>query len=68
MDLKSAQFWSRRLAAHCPPGTPAIRLMEVCGTHTHAIARHNLRELLPGGIQIWPQGDAQIRVEGAQDT
>ena len=65
MDLKSAQFWSRHLAAHCPPGTPAIRLMEVCGTHTHAIARHNLRELLPGNVELISGPGCPVCVSGA---
>src|SRR3990172_4909004 len=29
-----------------------VRLMEVCGTHTVAIFRHGLRDLLPEGIQL----------------
>jgi len=32
-------------------GRPAT-LMEVCGTHTHAIARAGLRRLLPGGVRL----------------
>lgn len=33
------------------PGRP-VRLMEVCGTHTMAIARSGLRQLLPPEIQL----------------
>ena len=29
-----------------------VRLMEVCGTHTHAIARAGLKSLLPGGVEL----------------
>ncbi|MCX7590276.1 MAG: hydrogenase formation protein HypD, partial [Kiritimatiellae bacterium] len=29
-----------------------IRIMEVCGTHTMAVARHGLRHLLPGSIEL----------------
>lgn len=29
-----------------------IRLMEVCGTHTHAIARAGLKSLLPEGVEM----------------
>jgi hydrogenase expression/formation protein HypD len=29
-----------------------VRLMEVCGTHTVAIFRHGIRDLLPEGIQL----------------
>lgn len=31
---------------------PPIRLMEVCGTHTHEIFRHGLRQLLPENIEL----------------
>ena len=31
---------------------PPARLMEVCGTHTMAIARYGLRSLLPAGIEL----------------
>lgn len=33
-------------------GTRRITLMEVCGTHTMAIARHGIRDLLPSGVQL----------------
>lgn len=33
---------------HIPPTT----VMEVCGTHTNAIARYGLRELLPPGMRL----------------
>ena len=29
-----------------------VRLMEVCGTHTHAIARAGIRSLLPEGVEL----------------
>ena len=29
-----------------------IRLMEICGTHTHAIARAGLKQLLPEGVKL----------------
>ena len=29
-----------------------IRLMEVCGTHTVAIFRHGIREVLPSSIRL----------------
>jgi hydrogenase expression/formation protein HypD len=32
--------------------TPKIKLMEVCGTHTMAIAQAGLRELLPSSIEL----------------
>ncbi len=38
----------RLRAMDAPPAT----LMEVCGTHTVAIARHGLREALPKGVRL----------------
>jgi hydrogenase expression/formation protein HypD len=32
--------------------TPVLSFMEVCGTHTMAIARHGLRKLLPPGVRL----------------
>ena len=29
-----------------------IRVMEVCGTHTHAIFEHGIRNMLPDNIQL----------------
>ncbi|MCR4694634.1 MAG: hydrogenase formation protein HypD [Pseudobutyrivibrio sp.] len=31
---------------------PKIRLMEVCGSHTHAIAKHGIRDLLSANIEL----------------
>ncbi|GAF67750.1 unnamed protein product, partial [marine sediment metagenome] len=31
---------------------PRIKLMEVCGTHTMAIARAGIRRLLPNSIEL----------------
>lgn len=36
---------------HALIGKP-LRLMEVCGTHTHAIARAGIRQLLPEGLRL----------------
>lgn len=30
----------------------SVRLMEVCGTHTVAIFRHGIRNVLPDGIRL----------------
>jgi hydrogenase expression/formation protein HypD len=37
------------LRAEAPPG---LTFMEVCGTHTMAIARYGLRQLLPDGVRL----------------
>jgi hydrogenase expression/formation protein HypD len=45
---------ARRLAAEITtlvePGRP-VRIMEVCGGHTHAIAKHGLEDLLPPEVE-----------------
>ena len=33
-------------------GEPVIRLMEVCGTHTMAIAKAGIRQMLPAGVRL----------------
>ena len=33
-------------------GGKPTRLMEVCGTHTHQIARFGIKSLLPNGAQL----------------
>ncbi len=40
---------ARQIAA-CNP--PAFTIMEVCGTHSHAIARYGLKQLLPENIRL----------------
>ena len=62
MDRHSAHFWRRRLAVYS--GTP-VRLMEVCGTHTHAIARHHLREILPENVSLISGPGCPVCVSGA---
>ncbi len=43
----------RRLAADLrAEARPDLTFMEVCGTHTMAIARYGLRELLPDGMRL----------------
>ena len=31
---------------------PKIRIMEVCGTHTHEIFRYGIRQLLPPAVDL----------------
>ncbi|MFN3077758.1 MAG: hydrogenase formation protein HypD [Alphaproteobacteria bacterium] len=53
-DPHAAQFLSRELhdlAERLPDGR-AMRIMEVCGTHTMAIARTGLRRLLPANVSL----------------
>jgi hydrogenase expression/formation protein HypD len=44
-----------------------VRLMEVCGTHTVAIFRHGIRELLPGSIQLLSGPGCPVCVTAAAD-
>ena len=37
---------------HCSDGSGQIRLMEICGTHTMAIARSGIRSVLPASVRL----------------
>lgn len=50
-DPQLAKSLLNALQSRSLPRTP-IRLMEICGTHTVAIFRSGLRQLLPSGIQL----------------
>jgi hydrogenase expression/formation protein HypD len=44
---------ARRVAAEIAAlATEPVRIMEVCGGHTHAIARHGLEDLLPPEVEF----------------
>jgi len=64
MDLQSANFWRSSLAAAADACTPAIRIMEVCGTHTNAIAQHHLRKLLPENVKLISGPGCPVCVSG----
>ena len=64
MDLQSTNFWRTALAKAAATCAPAIRIMEVCGTHTHAIAKHNLRALLPANVRLISGPGCPICVSG----
>lgn len=54
-DPDAARFLRRKIDAAAERLARAgrtARLMEVCGTHTMAIARHGLRDLLPGNVVL----------------
>ena len=34
------------------PDVPAMTLMEICGSHTMAIARHGIRQCLPPQVKL----------------
>ena len=39
-------------ARRLPAGRPPVHIMEVCGSHTMAIGRYGIRDLLPGGLDL----------------
>ena len=50
-DSRVVHSLLQRIAAEVSPDR-SYRLMEFCGGHTHAIARHALEELLPSQVQF----------------
>ena len=51
-DFRRPQGLERLVAAIGDPTLPPMRLMEVCGTHTMALARTGVRQLLPPQVQL----------------
>jgi hydrogenase expression/formation protein HypD len=45
-----------------------LRLMEVCGTHTVAIFRHGIRDLLPGGLMLLSGPGCPVCVTSIKDV
>jgi len=50
-DAAIARGLSKKIFAEVQPGQD-YRFMEFCGSHTHAIFRHGLQDLLPPSIQL----------------
>ena len=48
-------------------GLPQMTIMEVCGTHTHAIRRHGIRQLLPGNIRLVSGPGCPVCVTAEED-
>ena len=46
-----ARRLSREIGAQVEPGRE-VRIMEVCGGHTHAISKHGLEDLVPDEIDF----------------
>lgn len=44
-----------------------VKLMEVCGSHSHTIARYGIRELLPGTIDLVPGPGCPVCVAPQED-
>ena len=51
-DFRRPQGLEQLVAAIQDPHLPPMRLMEVCGTHTMALARTGVRQLLPPQVQL----------------
>ena len=51
-DFRRPQGVERLVQAIGSPDLPPMRLMEVCGTHTMALARTGVRQLLPPQVQL----------------
>jgi hydrogenase expression/formation protein HypD len=49
-DAELARRLAREIASLVEPGLP-VRIMEVCGGHTHAIAKNGLEALLPSEVE-----------------
>ncbi len=44
-----------------------VRLMEVCGTHTQAVARHGIKELLPKNVKLTTGPGCPVCVTAQED-
>ncbi len=61
-DLVSGLAFERERVVNRP-----ISLMEVCGTHTMAVARHGLRDLFPAGLRLVSGPGCPVCVTSAGD-
>ena len=46
---------------------PQVTIMEVCGTHTHAIRRHGIRQLLPQNVRLVSGPGCPVCVTAQED-
>lgn len=51
-DPRTAAALRQQLDANAAPCAWPVRIMEVCGTHTMAIARHGIRSMLPANVDL----------------
>ncbi len=63
-DPARAEGLLQRIRAHA---TRPLRLMEFCGTHTHAIFRHGIRQLLPSEVTMLSGPGCPVCVTSAAD-
>lgn len=53
--------------ARAAEGLPPVTIMEVCGTHTHAIRRYGIRQLLPPNIRLVSGPGCPVCVTAEED-
>jgi len=53
--------------ARAAEGLPQVTIMEVCGTHTHAIRRYGIRQLLPPNIRLVSGPGCPVCVTAEED-
>ena len=64
--MSAVQTLTERIAKTAQ-GLPKTTIMEVCGTHTHAIRRHGIRQLLPGNIRLVSGPGCPVCVTAEED-
>ncbi|OQA84845.1 MAG: Hydrogenase isoenzymes formation protein HypD [Lentisphaerae bacterium ADurb.Bin242] len=62
---KQVEFWRERLAEAVRGYEKPVRIMEVCGSHTNAIAQAGLRSLLPENVRLISGPGCPVCVSGA---
>ena len=64
--MNTIQTIAERIAT-AADGLPQTTIMEVCGTHTHAIRRHGIRQLLPPNIRLVSGPGCPVCVTAEED-
>lgn len=64
--MNTIQTITERIA-NAASGLPQTTIMEVCGTHTHAIRRHGIRQLLPENIRLVSGPGCPVCVTAEED-
>ncbi len=60
-----AELWRRMLSSAAEKCGRPLQLMEVCGSHSFAIARYGLRSLLPEGVSLLSGPGCPVCVAGS---
>jgi hydrogenase expression/formation protein HypD len=66
-EYRDKELAGKLIAAIRSESHQPARLMEVCGTHTVAIFRHGIRQLLPPGIQLISGPGCPVCVTATED-